>query len=512
MTSPSRDAAAGRQLSADDGATADAAVIKVTADALLVLAGPSGAGKSTWAAEWFRPSQIVSSDELRAVVGEHEHDLRASADSFDVLDLIIERRLRRGLLTVVDTLGMDVERHEQWLAVAAEYGRPSHLITFDDEPKHYRKRNKARPAAVPPKVLTAQIERWTELRPDLGNGFANVHQPGPAIVVPSALAGPVSDSAEASLTFGLQISAFDWEGGNETIGAELARIAGEAERAGFSSIWLMDHMIQIPQVGREWDPMLEPYTALGFLAAHTERMTLGTMVSCVTYRNVWQLAKIVATLDVLSGGRARCGIGLGWFEREHRAYGYPFPSVSERYELLEDALELLPLMWGPGGPAFSGRRLSSPETICYPRPIQSRIPILIGGSGGRRTLPLVARYGDACNLFGEPEVIRAKLEVLDRCCADAGRDRAEIEVTQLSAILSAPDAGSLRDRVDHLRPGGASPEAFIERSMAATAEHHLERFTALADAGVQTAIVSLADVGVPGAVSDFAPVIEALSA
>lgn len=493
---------------ASEGSEAPA-VIRLAADSLVVLAGPSGAGKSTWAAEWFRESQVVSSDGLRAVVGEHEHDLRASTDSFDVLDLVVERRLARGLLTVVDTLGMDAHRNEQWLRMARAHARPTHLVAFDDDPKVYRKRNKTRPAPVPAKVLTAQIERWGEVQADLATGFDHRHQPGPAAVVPTALldSAVVTDSPP-TLAFGLQISAFDWDGGNEAIGSELARIAAEAERAGFTSLWLMDHLIQIPQVGREWDPMLDPYTTLGFLAAHTKRIGLGTMVSCVTYRNVAQLGKIVATLDVLSGGRARCGLGIGWYEREHRAYGFPFPSVGERYDLLEDVLEILPLLWGPGSPSFEGRRLSTPETLCYPRPLQPRIPILVGGSGERRTLQLVARHADACNLFGEPDVIRRKLDVLDRHCEAVGRDRAEIEVTQLSSLLSAPDLTSLQERQERLRPTTVTPEAFTERVMAATADHHVERFAALAAAGVQTVIVSLADVGIPGAVLDFQPIID----
>lgn len=484
------------------------ALIKLATDALVVLAGPSGAGKSAWAARWFRAGQVVSSDELRGVVGEHEHDLRASADSFDVLDLVVERRLKRGLLTVVDTLGMDADRNQRWLARARSAGRSAHLIKFDEDPKVCRKRNNARTVPVPSKVLSAQLTRWAEIKDELGEGFDGVHPAADVAVVPAAMVGPGPVARPRTLSFGLQISAFDWPGESADVGPELARIAGEAERAGFSGLWLMDHFIQIPQVGREWDPMLEPYTALGFLAANTERMTLGTMVTCVTYRNVSQLAKIVATLDVLSGGRARCGLGLGWFEREHHAYGYDFPPVGERYELLEDALQLLPMMWGPGSPPFEGRRLSRTETTCYPRPLQERVPILIGGSGERRTLQLVARYGDACNLFGEPDTIKAKLAALDRHCQAVERDRAEIEVTQLSAVLSAPDRAALSARSAELRPSSVSPEAFTERTMAATAEQHVERFGALADAGVQTVIVSLADVGLPGAVADFAPIVD----
>ena len=494
--------------------------IKLTADSLVVLAGPSGAGKSAWAAEMFRTAQVVSSDALRGVVGEHEHDLRASTDSFDVLDLVVERRLKRGLLTVIDTLGMDPERHATWLALAGEHGRPTHLVRFDTDAATCRKRNKARRSPVPSKVLSAQLAKWAEIVDDLGDGFDHVHSGSdPAVVVPSALAtlrpgdaggAATGDGGRATMRFGLQISAFDWPGGSETLAAELGRVVGEAERAGFDSVWVMDHVIQIPQVGREWDAMLEAYTTLGFLAARTERMSVGAMVTCVTHRNIALLGKIVATLDVLSGGRARCGLGIGWYEREHRAYGYRFPPVGERYELLEDALGLLPLLWGAGSPPFDGIHVSIPETICYPRPLQPKVPILIGGSGERRTLRLVAEHADGCNLFGEPDVIRRKIEVLADHCAAVDRDLAEIEITQLSPILSAPDRPSLRDRIAELAPSGMSPEAFAERAMAAPAEVHVERFAALAEAGVHTAIVSLADVGYPSAVADFAPVIDAL--
>jgi len=133
--------------------------------------------------------------------------------------------------------------------------------------------------------------------------------------------------------------------------------------AGFTSLWLMDHVIQIPQVGREWEDMLESHTTLGFLAGVTERIRLGTLVTGITYRNIAHLAKIVATLDVLSGGRAMCGIGAAWFEREHRLYGWEFPPLRERFARLEDALELLPLMWGPGAPAFEGRTIRVAESV-----------------------------------------------------------------------------------------------------------------------------------------------------
>src|SRR5439155_1012069 len=139
--------------------------------------------------------------------------------------------------------------------------------------------------------------------------------------------------------------------------------------------------------------------------------------------------------DVLSGGRAMCGIGAAWFQQEHAAYGWPFPPLAERYALLEDALQLLPLLWGPGAPAFEGERIRVPEAMCYPRPLQEHIPILVGGSGERRTLRLVAQYADACNLFGDADTIRHKLEVLEGHCRDVGRDPAEITKTRLGGIV-----------------------------------------------------------------------------
>ena len=488
--------------------------IRLRADALVVLAGPSASGKSAWADSQFRAGQVVSSDQLRGVVGEHESDLRASDDAFAVLDQIVARRLKRGLLTVVDTLGMDTERRATWLALAAEYGRPTHLVRFDTDAATCRRRNKARSGGVPAKVLTSQLQKWAELTSDdlsdgagigIGAGFDQVHTPGAVRVVPAVLLASATDTRR-SLRFGLLISAFEW-GDAIDIPDRLAAIAHEAEAVGFDSIWVMDHFMQIPQVGREWDPMLESYTTLAYLAARTQRVALGALVSCIAHRNIGHLGKTIATLDVLSGGRARCGLGLGWFAREHQSYGYEFPSNDQRYELLEDALEFLPLQWGPGAPAFQGRAFATPEAIGYPRPVQDRIPILVGGSGEKRTLRLAAQYADACNLFGEPDVLEHKVAVLHQHCVDAGRDPAEVQVTQLSNVLVGADAADLAARTDHLNQG-MSPEAFAHRANAGTVDDHLGRFSRIADAGVNTVIVSLADIGIEGSATNFGAVID----
>jgi F420-dependent oxidoreductase-like protein len=270
-------------------------------------------------------------------------------------------------------------------------------------------------------------------------------------------------------------------------------VARAAEDAGFTSLWVMDHFIQIPQVGRHWDEMLDSWTTLGFLAGHTSRATLGTLVTGVTYRNVAHLAKMAATLDVLSGGRAVCGLGAAWFEREHKAYGFDYPPARQRFRLLEDALQLLPVMWGPGAPAFHGAVVEVSEAICYPRPIQDRIPILVGGGGEKRTLRLVARYADACNLFGNPATVRHKVGVLHRHCADVGRDPADVRITHLSSA--------------HLTDA-ANPESVPVRAVVGTAEEHIGRYRELAEAGVQTAMVRLPDLDV-AAVDRFAEVIAA---
>jgi len=330
-------------------------------------------------------------------------------------------------------------------------------------------------------------------------------------VVPAALAGAQGTGGErTAMRFGLQLPRFTWAGGPAEIARHLREIAAAAEEAGFQSLWVMDHFRQIPGMGQAWEDMLESWTTLGFLAAATDRVRLGTMVTGITYRNVAHLGKIAATLDVLSGGRAICGLGLGWFEQEHTAYGWDFPPRSARYALLEDALQLLPLLWGKGTPAFRGKVLEVPEAMCYPRPLQERIPILVGGSGERRTLRLVARYADACNLFGEAPVVRHKLEVLHRHCAEVDRDPATIEITQLSTVLVGDDRAGVESAVERLRPNRMSAARFAERVNAGTVDQHLGRFHQLGEAGVRTAIVSLPDVEEPEAIARFGRVIAAL--
>jgi F420-dependent oxidoreductase-like protein len=491
--------------------------VRLPAPSLVVLVGPPASGKSTWAASQLRPDVVVSSDRLRALVGEGEHDQRAGTDAFDVLDIVVERRLRRGLFTVVDTLGTDAKRRARWIGLARERGIPAVAVVFDVPAAELRARNKARDDAVPAAFLTQQLQAWPKVKASLAaDGFDAVLDADDVEIVPGSLFAADAHARRQAddpvrLEFALQIPRFTWPGGPEELAPRLRAIGAAAEEAGFASIWVMDHFLQIPQVGREWEDMLDSYTTLGFLAAATERARLGVLVTGVTYRNVAHLGKIVATLDVLSGGRAWCGLGAAWFAREHQLYGWDFPPLADRYALLEDALELLPLLWGPGSPGYEGRVLRVPEAICYPRPLQERVPIMVGGSGERRTLRLVARHADACNLFGDAATVRHKVEVLHRHCDDVDRDPSEITVTQLSTALTGRTRDEVGEAVAALKPKRATPEAYAAAVNAGTVADHVGRFRELADAGVQTAIVNLPDLADTTPIERFGDVIAAFA-
>ena len=226
----------------------------------------------------------------------------------------------------------------------------------------------------------------------------------------------------------LHVADFTPFGPPEALARGLADTARAAEDVGFTTLTLMDHWFQMDAVAPAADPMLDGYTALGFLAGQTERLQLGLLVTGVTYRPPGLLAKTVATLDVLSGGRALLGIGAAWYEREHVGLGVAFPPVAERFERLEEALQVCRQMWGEDDGPFEGRHYRLAETLCSPRPLQpGGPPVLIGGMGEKKTLRLVAEHGDACNLFDAgPEVLAHKLAVLDAHCADVGRDPAQV--------------------------------------------------------------------------------------
>ena len=273
------------------------------------------------------------------------------------------------------------------------------------------------------------------------------------------------------MRLGLQIPNFTWPGGSAALAGRLRAIAEAADAGGLASLWVMDHFFQIPPVGPAETDMLEGYAALSFLAAATRRVRLGTLVTGVTYRHPGLLVKTASTLDVLSGGRAYLGIGAAWFEREHQGLGVPFPKLGERFERLEEALRIAKQMWSGEVAPFEGRHYRLAETLCVPRPLsRPHPPILIGGMGERKTLRLVARYADACNLFvyAGVDAVRKKLDVLRRHCDAEKRDYDSIERTTLSTV--------------HLAPGQQSPSDAIRE------------LSELARAGVQHAIVNLPNV------------------
>jgi F420-dependent oxidoreductase-like protein len=244
---------------------------------------------------------------------------------------------------------------------------------------------------------------------------------------------------KAPVRLGLQIPNFDLPGvAPDQLLDRLSAIAAAAEESGFDSIFVMDHLHQIPGVGPPQNRMLEGNTVLAALAARTRHASLGLMVAGVTYRNPALLAKITTTIDVLSGGRAILGIGGAWYEEEHRAYGFDFPPVGERLARLGEALQIARAMFTQERATFEGRYYRVEEVMNNPRPIRGDIPILVGGSGERKTLKLVAQYADACNIFGDPERARHLLGVLDGHCADVGRDPAEITRTRLGTLVVAP--------------------------------------------------------------------------
>ncbi|GAA4125690.1 LLM class F420-dependent oxidoreductase [Knoellia locipacati] len=233
---------------------------------------------------------------------------------------------------------------------------------------------------------------------------------------------------------GLQVSYFSWPDAPASIGPTFRRVAQNAEGAGMSSLWVMDHFFQISMIGPPELDMLEGYSALAFAAAATERIELGTLVTGVTYRHPGLLAKTVTTLDVLSGGRAWLGIGAAWNEEEHRGLGVPYPPVAERFERLEETLQIARRMFDGDDSPYAGRHYSLERPLNVPAPLR-RVPILIGGSGPKKTLRLVAKYADACNLFDAgPEAMPARLAILRGHCDDVGRDPREIEVTALSRL------------------------------------------------------------------------------
>jgi alkanesulfonate monooxygenase SsuD/methylene tetrahydromethanopterin reductase-like flavin-dependent oxidoreductase (luciferase family)/predicted kinase len=478
--------------------------------ALVVLVGAAGSGKSTWAAQHYRAAEIVSSDRLRAVVGSGEHDLGASDEAFALLDQIVAARTGRRLTTVVDTLGLSPDRRLGYLDLARRARLPAVAVLFDTDAAVCRERNRSRDRSVPAAVLDAQLGRVREtagqLETEGWDVVVRLSEAAAAAVVEPAHTPGSSRSARlqrqqpAGLQFVLQISRFAW---GEDPAAWLSSVALAASEAGFAGLALMDHLIQIPQVGRSWEPIPEPWVTLGLLAGLDTDLRLGTLVSPVTFRPAGVLAKAAATLDALSGGRAFCGIGAGWWDREHAAFGLPFPPAATRLRLLEAEIETFRALWQPGTRPYRGTRVELPETTCYPRPAGG-IPVIVGGSGDR-TLNIAARLADGCNLPSDVAVLDGRLALLRAQCARADRDPAEVAVTVLDVPVVGRDREHAATLVEALR-GRVSAAAFARRHHAGVAADHVGRYRLLAERGVSTVFVSLPDLAGPDELARFAPI------
>lgn len=261
------------------------------------------------------------------------------------------------------------------------------------------------------------------------------------------------------MRLGLQLSNFTLSSGPSGLPTYLLEVARRADAGGFESLWVMDHFFQIEHMGPPEMDMLEGYTTLGFLAAATQRIKLGTMVTGVTYRHPGILVKTVTTLDVLSGGRAWLGIGAGWFEREHLGLGIPFPSTSERFQRLEETLQIALQMWSPDNGPFQGKHYQLAETLCVPQPL-GRPPILIGGMGEKKTLRLVAKYAQGCNFFefAGLEALEQKLAVLAEHCRREGTSYQAIEKTVIgqTCLQSQKSADKLLAKLEKLSSLGFS--------------------------------------------------------
>jgi alkanesulfonate monooxygenase SsuD/methylene tetrahydromethanopterin reductase-like flavin-dependent oxidoreductase (luciferase family) len=474
--------------------------------ALVVLVGASGSGKSTWAEQRYRAQEIVSSDALRGVVGSGPHDLDASVDAFSLLDTIVAARLGRGLTTVVDTLGLDAERRRVWRAAAADAGLPAVAVLLATPDTECRRRNATRDRPVPAPALARQLRSARDVRTELQvEGWDHLLRVEGDNAPEQPLAGPAPGpsrdrTSSQGLRLVLQVSRFPW---GEDPSAWLTGIARAADEGGFAGLAVMDHLIQIPQVGRAWEPIPEPWVTLGALAGLGTGLDLGTLCTPVTFRPAGVTAKAAATLSALTGGRAFVGIGAGWWEREHAAYGLPFPAARDRLDQLERAIATMRALWAAGTKAYDGDGVSLPETTCYPRPA-GPLPVVVGGSGERRTLRIAARLGDACNLrTTDEERLRHQVGVLRRHCTDVGRDPGEVAVTVLDLPVVGRDRDDAWRRVERHR-GRTPAAAYAARTHAGTVADHRDRYAGLAAEGVSTVFLATRDLDRPEDVLDLA--------
>jgi F420-dependent oxidoreductase-like protein len=298
----------------------------------------------------------------------------------------------------------------------------------------------------------------------------------------------------APITLDLHLPNFNYPGvGPDQVFDKLVEIATTAEDSGFSSISLMDHFHQIPPVGPPQNWMFDGNTMLAALAARTSKATLGLLVGGVTYRNPAVVAKIATTLDIVSGGRAWFGIGAAWFEDEHNAYGVDFPPLKERFERLEDTLRIARAMFTEELATVEGKHHRVENAYNNPKPIRGDIPIVIGGSGERKTLRLVAQYADGCNVFGDVEQARHLMDVLRGHCEDVGRDPAEITKTRLGVLCIAPTHEQAMAKIEAFRKLGV-PEDRLQSMMVGDPDEVAEQAAAFREAGIEGLTLTIPDV------------------
>ena len=293
------------------------------------------------------------------------------------------------------------------------------------------------------------------------------------------------------LRFGLQQPSHTFQDPPGSAYRWVERIAIEAELLGYDSFWIMDHLVQIPNVATASEPILEAYVTLSAIAAKTSRIKIGSLCTSNTFRDPALLAKMAATLDVVSGGRLFFGIGAGWFEAEHIQYGIPFFTTAERIRRLEEAVQVIKKIWTEERATFKGRYYHINELICSPKPIQRpHPPILIGGSGEKMTLKVVANHANACNLFGGSEVIKHKLNVLRAHCEKIGRDYGEILKTKLGGVVISRTDKEAYSKLQKVRPTHISLEQYRQQVIWGSPDRCVDEVQKLIDAGIEYLIVN----------------------
>ncbi len=287
------------------------------------------------------------------------------------------------------------------------------------------------------------------------------------------------------ISLDLHVPSFTFPGvSDDRLFDKIIETAHTLESSGWSSISVMDHLHQIAMVGPPENNMLEGSTVLSAIAARTETLTMGLLVGSITYRNPALAAKITTTLDVISGGRVWHGIGAGWFEEEHRAYGYDFPELKVRMAMEEEGLQIVRAMFSQDRPSFSGEYFHIDEPYNNPRPLRGDIPILIGGSGEKKTLRYVAKYGDGCNLFGDPANLKRLVGILEEHCETVGRDFSEITKTAMAGVFIAPTQEAAQKKAEAAIAAGI-PRERVQAAMVGDPDSVAEQAQAYVEAGIE---------------------------